>query len=70
MFCLLYSPAVTTVRDHWEDHSVDFTNLCGERNVSALRLIVWVRHGFPARKQLPFDFMAAVTICSDFEARI
>ena len=23
MFCLLYGPALTTVHDHWEDHSLD-----------------------------------------------
>ena len=25
VFCLLYHPALTTVHDHWEDHSLDFT---------------------------------------------
>ena len=24
-FCLLYSPALTTMHDHWEDHSLDYT---------------------------------------------
>ena len=23
VFCFLYGPALTTVRDHWEDHSLD-----------------------------------------------
>ena len=26
--CLLYSAALTTVCDHWEDHSLDYTDLC------------------------------------------
>ena len=26
--CLLYGPALTTVRDHWEDHSFDYMDLC------------------------------------------
>ena len=25
--CLLYGPALTTVRDHWEDHSLDYIDL-------------------------------------------
>ena len=28
--CLLYGPALTTVRDHWENHSIDNTNLATE----------------------------------------
>ena len=28
VFCLLYSPALTTVCDHWENHSLDYTDLC------------------------------------------
>ena len=26
--CLLYGPALTTVHDHWEDHTLDYTDLC------------------------------------------
>ena len=26
-FCLLYGPAITTVHDHWEDHSFDYMDL-------------------------------------------
>ena len=35
--CLLYSPALTTVRDHWEDHSLDYMDLCQQSNVSAFQ---------------------------------
>ena len=28
-FCLLHGPALTTVCDHWEDHSLDYMDLCG-----------------------------------------
>ena len=28
VFCLLYCPALTTVSDHWEGHSLDYTDLC------------------------------------------
>ena len=36
-FCLLYSPALTSVHDHWEDHSLDSTDLGGQRNVSTFQ---------------------------------
>ena len=35
--CLLYSPALTAVRDHWEDHSLDYTDHCQHSNVSAFQ---------------------------------
>ena len=34
---LLYGPALTTVHDHCEDHSLDYTDLCRRGNVSALQ---------------------------------
>ena len=36
-FCLLYGPALTIVREHWEDHSFDYTDLCQQSNVSAFQ---------------------------------
>ena len=39
-FCLLYGPALTTVHDHWEHHSLDYTDLCWQSNVSAFQYIV------------------------------
>ena len=37
VFCLLYSPALTIVHDHWEDHSLDYMDLCQQSNVSAFK---------------------------------
>ena len=34
-FCLLYSPAVTAICDHWEDHSLDYMDIC-QRVISLL----------------------------------
>ena len=68
-FCLLYGPALTTVGDHWEDLSLGYTDLCWQCNVSAFQQTVWVCHCFPAKKQLSSDFMAAVTVHSDFGAQ-
>ena len=33
----LYGPALTTVHDHWEDHSLNYTDLCRQSNVSAFQ---------------------------------
>ena len=52
-----------------EDHSLDYTDLCWQSNVSAFQHPVWVCHSFPAKKQSSSDFMAAVTICTDFGTR-
>ena len=30
--CLPYYPAVTTLHGHWEDHSLDYTDLCYQSN--------------------------------------
>ena len=68
-FCLLYSPALTTVRDHWKDHSLDSTDLCQQSTVSAFQHAVQLCHRFPAKKQLSSDFVAAVTLCGDFGAQ-
>ena len=36
-FCLLSGPVLTTVHDHWEDHSLDYMDLCQQSNVSAFQ---------------------------------
>ena len=36
-FCLLYGPNLTTVHDHWEDHSFDYKDLRWQSNVSAFQ---------------------------------
>ena len=37
MLCLLYSPALTAKCDHWEDHSLDYTDLSQHSNISAFQ---------------------------------
>ena len=37
VFYLLYCPALTTLRDHWEDHSLDYTDLCRQSDVLAFQ---------------------------------
>ena len=35
-FCL-YGPVLTTIRDHWEDHNLDYMDLNQQSNVSAFQ---------------------------------
>ena len=37
VLCLLYSPALRTVCDHWKNHSLDYTDLCQQSNFSAFQ---------------------------------
>ena len=32
----LYSPTLTSILDHWKNHSFDYTDLCWQSNVSAV----------------------------------
>ena len=52
-----------------EDHIALACSLCRQSDISAFHHIVWICHSFPAKKQSSSDFMAAVTICSDFRAQ-
>ena len=35
MISFLYSPTLTSIHDHWKNHSLDQTDLCWQSNVSA-----------------------------------
>ena len=37
---LLYSPCLTTIGDHWEDHNLGYTDPCLKSNVSAFQLTI------------------------------
>ena len=66
---LLYGPILTSIHDYQKNHSFDYMNLCQQSNVSAFQYAVLVGHRFSPREQASFNFMAAVTICSDFVAQ-
>ena len=34
-FSFLYSPTLTSIHDHWKNHSLDQTDICWQSNVSA-----------------------------------
>ena len=63
---LLYDPTVTC---YWKNHNFDQTNLCQQSDVSAFEYVLQVCHIFSSKEQVSFNFMAAVTVCSDFGAR-
>ena len=54
MLSLLNGPSLTSVYDYWKNHSFDYMDLCWQ--------------SFPSKEQESFNFVAAVTICSDFGA--
>ena len=54
---LLYGPTLTSIDEYWKHQSFDYMDLCRQSDVSA----------FCLPRQMSFNFMAAVTICSDFE---
>ena len=64
----LYSPTLTSIRDYWKNHNFDWMDLCWQSNVFAFWYAVKVGHSFSSKEQASFNFMAAVTICSDFGA--
>ena len=35
VFSFLYSPTLTSIHDHWKNHSFDQTDLCWQSNISA-----------------------------------
>ena len=64
----LYSPTLTSIHNYWKYHSFDQMDFCWQTNVSAFQYAVQVGHSFSSKEQVSFNFMAAVTLCSDFGA--
>ena len=60
---------LTSIHDHWKNHSFDYMDLCEQSAVSTFENAVYVCHNFFSKKQVSFNFMPAVTICSDFGAQ-
>ena len=63
----LCGPTLTSIHNSWKNHSLDYVDLCWQSNVSAF-ICCLVGHRFYSKGQASFNFMAAVTICSDFGA--
>ena len=62
-FC---GPTLRSVHDYWKSHSFDCVELCQQSDVFAFKNTALICHIFPSKKQVSSNFMAAVTICSDF----
>ena len=69
MLSFLFGPTLTFVHDFWKNHSFDYTDLCWQSDVSSFYYAVLVCHSFSSKEQVPFNFMAAVTICGDIGAQ-
>ena len=70
MLSFLYSPTLTSIHDYWKNHSFDYRWTFVGKVMSLLfnmpsRFII----AFLPRSKSPLNFMAAVTICSDFGAQ-
>ena len=57
------------MHDYWKIYSLDQMDLCQQSNISAFEYSVSIGHSFSSKKQMSFNFMAAVTICNDFGAQ-
>ena len=67
-FSFLYGPTLTSIHDYQKNHSFARQTLVGKVTSLLLnmlsRLVI-----FSSKEQASFNFMAAVTICSDFGAQ-
>ena len=66
---LLYVPTLTSVHDYWQNYSFDYMTFVGK--VTSLFFNTMSRFviAFLPRRQVFFNVMAVVTVCSDFEAQ-
>ena len=44
-------------------------DICWQSNISAFQYAVYIGHNLSSKEEVSFNFMAAVTICSDFGAQ-
>ena len=56
------------VHDYWKNHSFDYMDLCWWSDASASNT-VYICHSFSSKEQESFNFVAEVTIHSDFGAQ-
>ena len=66
---LLYGLTVTSVHDYWEDNSFNYTHTLLAKWCLCFLISCLGLHSFPSKKQVSYNFMAAVTLHSDFRAQ-
>ena len=64
----LYSPTLISVHDYWKTYSFDYVDLWWQSDISVFNMLSRFVIAFSPKEQASFNFMAAVTICSDFGA--
>ena len=45
-----YSSTLTSIHDHWKNHSFDQIDICWQSNVSAFQYAIWVGHNFSSKE--------------------
>ena len=66
----VHGVAESDTTELWEEnHISDYTDLCWQSNLSAFKYALYVCHSFSSKEYMFFNFMAAVTVCSDFGAQ-
>ena len=65
---LLYGPTLTSVHDYWKNDRFDYMHLCLQTNVCFLIHCLGLSL-FSSKEQTSYNFMASITVCSDFGAQ-
>ena len=60
---------LTSIHDDCKNHSFEYVDLCWQSDVFAFYYAVQVCHSFSSKEQASFNFMATVTVHSDFGAQ-
>jgi len=55
-----------SVHDYWKNHSFDYLDLCWQSKCLCFLICCLSCHSFPSKEQASFNFVAAVTVRSDF----
>ena len=53
----LHNPTLTSIHDHWKNHSLGQTDLSRQSNVSAFQYATYVGHNFPSKECLLISWL-------------
>ena len=67
MLSFLHSPTLTSIHDHWKNHSLDKMDLCGKIMSLVFNMLSRLVITFlPRSKRLLTSWLQSPSICSDF----
>ena len=66
VFSFLYNPTFTSVHDYWKTITLTRWTFVGKVMSLLFNLLSRLGHSFSSKEQESFNFMASVTICSNF----